>query len=170
MNKLLLLLALLVAGLSAQAQKRTPPAPHKGMKIIIINGVNMDLLGVRDPETYGTKRFEPFLAELRQQYPDVQIEYFQSNIEGEIVNKIHEVGFSFDGIIMNPGAFAHYSYAIADAISSVTTKVVEVHMSNIHARDAFREHSVTGKNSRGVIAGLGLPGYRFALESFLQPE
>ena len=140
------------------------------MKIQIINGVNLNLLGVRNPETYGTGRFEPFLEELRQQYQAVQLDYFQSNVEGDIVNKLQEVGYDYDGIIFNPGAFSHYSYALADMVASVTAPVFEVHLLNPAAMDASRPPSLTAKGSRGVLAGLGLAGYRYALESLVNPE
>ena len=140
------------------------------MKIQIINAVNLNLIGVRDPQLYGPRRFEPFLEELRQQYPAVQLDYFQSNVEGEIVNKLQEVGFDYDGIIFNPGAFSHYSYALADMVASVTAPVLEVHLLNPATLDASRPPSLTAKGSRGVLAGLGLAGYRFALESLLHPE
>lgn len=140
------------------------------MKIMLLNGVNLNLLGVRDSKMYGTKLFEPFLDELRQQYPAVQLDYFQSNVEGELVNKLQEVGFDYDGIIFNPGAFSHYSYALADMVASVSAPVLEVHLLNPAALDASRPPSLTAKGSRGVIAGLGFQGYRFALESLLHPE
>lgn len=139
------------------------------MKIILINGVNLNLIGVCDPKMYGSQRFELFLKALREQYPAVQLDYFQSNVEGEIVNKLQEVGYDYDGIIFNPGAFSHYSYALADMVASVTAPVIEVHLLNPAAMDASRPSSLTAKGSRGVIAGLGLPGYRFALESLLHP-
>lgn len=140
------------------------------MKIQIINSINLNLLGVRDPRTYGTKRFEPFLEELRQQYPAVQLDYFQSSSEADIVNKLQEVGYDYDGIIFNLGAFSHYSYGIADLVASVTAPVIEVHMQNPAALDASRPPSLSAKHSRGVVAGLGLPGYRYALENLLNPE
>jgi 3-dehydroquinate dehydratase-2 len=140
------------------------------MRIQIINGINLNLLGVRDSKTYGTKQFEPFLEELRRQYPAVQLDYLQSNSEADIVNKLQEVGFDYDGIIFNPGAFSHYSYGIADMVASVTAPVIEVHMLNPAALDASRPPSLSAKHSRGVVAGLGLPGYRYALESLLHPE
>ncbi len=140
------------------------------MRIQIINGVNLNLLGVRDPETYGTRRFEPFLNELRHQYPAVQIDYFQSNIEGELVNKLQEVGFDYDGIILNPGAFAYSSHAIAGLLASLTAPVVEVHLLNPATLDTSRGPSLLAKGCRGTITGLGLPSYRFALESLLNPE
>ena len=142
------------------------------MKIQIINGPNMDLLGVRQPEIYGHLRFEPFMEKLAKHYPQVQIDFFQSNSEGSIIDKLHQVGFNYDGIILNGAAYSHYSIAIADAIASIKAPVVEVHMTNIHARaerEPFREHSVTGSKCKAVIAGFGLIGYKLALESFVLP-
>jgi 3-dehydroquinate dehydratase-2 len=137
------------------------------MKIMLLNGVNLNLIEVRNLEINGDQRLEPFLDALRAQYPAVQLDYFQSNVEGEIVNKLQEVGFDYDGIIFNPGAFSHYSYALADMVAGVTAPVIEVHLLNPAAMDASRPPSLTAKGSRGVIAGLGLLGYRFALESLL---
>lgn len=140
------------------------------MKIQIINGVNLNLLGVRDPERYGTKRFEPFLAELRQRYPDVQLDYFQSNLEGEIVDRLQAVIFDYDGVIFNPGAFAFYSQAIAGLLISAVAPVIEVHMLNPATGDPSRGPSLTARHAHGVVAGLGLSGYRFALEHLLHPD
>ena len=137
------------------------------MKIQIINGPNLNLLGVRQQSIYGNSGFEPFLVELREKYGIVQIEYFQSNVEGELINKLHEVGFSYDGIIINAGGYTHTSVALADAIAAIKTPVVEVHISNIYAREEYRHVSLTGKNCKGVLTGFGLDGYRLALESFL---
>ena len=138
-------------------------------QIQIINGPNLNLLGVREPEIYGTQTFEDFFEhELRKQFPEVSLHYFQSNHEGDIIDKIHEVGFSYDGIVLNAGAYTHYSYAIADAIKAVTTKVVEVHISDIYAREGFRATSVTGVNCLKIISGKGLPGYVEAVEEFLK--
>jgi len=137
------------------------------MKIQIINGPNLNLLGVREKSVYGDSGFEPFLEELKKQYSSLQIEYYQSNIEGEIINKIHEVGFDFDGIILNAGAYTHTSIAIGDAIAAVTTPVIEVHISNVYAREEFRHHSRMAKNCRGVITGFGIKSYKLAVESFL---
>lgn len=140
------------------------------MKIQIINGVNLNLLGVHDPKLYGTKRFEPFLEELRQQYPAVQLDYFQSNSESEIVNKLHEVIFDYDGIIFNPSVFAFYSLAIASTLKSATAPIIEVHLLNPSTLDDPLKPSLTAMSSRGVVAGLGFAGYRYALESLLHPE
>ncbi len=137
------------------------------MKIQIINGPNLNLLGVREKSIYGDSSFEDYLKTLREKYSIIDIDYFQSNVEGEIINKLHEVGFSYDGIILNGGAYTHTSIGIADAIAGINTTVVEVHISNIYAREEFRHVSLSGKNCRGVLTGFGLDGYRLALESFL---
>ncbi|MDF3077515.1 MAG: type 3-dehydroquinate dehydratase [Sphingobacteriaceae bacterium] len=137
------------------------------MRIQIINGPNLNLLGVREKSIYGDSSFDAYLEELRSQYSILEIEYFQSNVEGEIINKLHEVGFSYDGIILNGGGYTHTSVAIADAIAAINTPVVEVHISNIYAREEFRHMSLTGKNCKGVLTGFGLKGYKLALESFL---
>lgn len=137
------------------------------MKIQIINGPNLNLLGLREKSIYGDSSFEDYLVTLREKYQIIDIDYFQSNIEGEIINKLHEVGFTYDGIILNGGAYTHTSIGIADAIAGIKTTVVEVHISNIYAREEYRHVSLSGKNCRGVITGFGLDGYRLALESFL---
>lgn len=137
------------------------------MKIQIINGPNLNLLGLREPGVYGSRSFENYFEELKERYQDIELEYYQSNVEGELINKIHEVGFSFDGIVINGGAYTHTSVAIADAIAGIKTPVIEVHISNIYAREEFRHVSLTGKNCRGVLTGFGLDGYRLAIESFL---
>ncbi|HEY1011020.1 type II 3-dehydroquinate dehydratase [Daejeonella sp. JGW-45] len=137
------------------------------MNIQIINGPNLNLLGIREKSIYGDSSFEDYLETLRSKYSIINIDYFQSNVEGEIINKLHEVGFSYDGIILNGGAYTHTSVGIADAIAGINTTVVEVHISNIYAREEFRHVSLTGKNCRGVLTGFGLDGYRLALESFL---
>jgi 3-dehydroquinate dehydratase-2 len=137
------------------------------MKIQIINGPNLNLLGVREKSIYGETNFESFLEELRTKYSIVQLDYYQSNVEGEIINKLHEVGFSYDGIILNGGGYTHTSVAISDAIAAIKAPVVEVHISNIYAREEYRHISLTGKNCKGVLTGFGLAGYRLALESFL---
>jgi len=139
------------------------------MKIQIINGPNLNLLGKREPTVYGNNSFESYLELLRTQYPQIEISYFQSNIEGEMINKIHEVGFDYDGIIMNAGAYTHTSIALHDAIKSVTTPVIEVHISNVHARESFRHVSMISAACKGIIIGFGLDSYRLAVESFLQP-
>jgi 3-dehydroquinate dehydratase-2 len=137
------------------------------MKIQIINGPNLNLLGKREPTVYGNTGFDDYLATLRAKFEAVNIEYFQSNVEGEIINKLHEVGFSFDGIILNAGGYTHTSVAIADAIAAIQVPVVEVHVSNIYARESFRHVSLTGKNCKGVLTGFGLDGYRLAIEALL---
>ena len=136
------------------------------MKLQIINGPNLNLLGVREQSIYGNSDFNSFLEELRAKYNALEIEYFQSNVEGELINKLHEVGFSYDGIILNAGGYTHTSVAIADAIAAIKTPVVEVHISNIYAREEYRHVSLTGKNCKGVLTGFGLDGYRLAVESF----
>jgi 3-dehydroquinate dehydratase II len=141
----------------------------KTMKIQIINGPNLNLLGKREPTIYGNNSFESYLELLRAQYPQIEIAYFQSNIEGEMINKIHEVGFDYDGIIMNAGAYTHTSIALHDAIKSVTTPVIEVHISNVHARESFRHVSMISAACKGIIIGFGLDSYRLAIESFISP-
>ena len=136
-------------------------------KIQIINGPNLNLLGRREPGVYGARSFDDCLAGLRRRYPDVQIDYFQSNIEGELINRIHEVGFDYDGIILNAGAYTHTSIALQDAIRAVPAPVVEVHISNVHAREAFRHVSMIAAACRGVVCGFGLDSYRLALEGLL---
>ena len=138
------------------------------MKVIIINGPNLNLLGVRQPEIYGNRRFEDYLRELRVAFPELQINYYQSNVEGEIINKMHEVGFSYDGIVLNAGGYSHTSVAIHDAIASIKTPVVEVHISNIYAREEYRRHSLLSDACMGVICGMGLEGYRLAIEGLVQ--
>ena len=138
------------------------------MKIQIINGPNLNLLGIREPGVYGSMGFEEYLTQLRDKYPEIEISYYQSNVEGELVNKLHETGFSFDGIILNGGAYTHTSVAIADAIAGINTPVTEVHISNIYAREEYRHISLTGKNCRGVLTGFGLDGYRLAIESIIK--
>ena len=137
------------------------------MKIQIINGPNLNLLGVREPEVYGSTNFDACLAELRKAYPQAQIEYFQSNTEGALVDKIHEVGFSFDGIVLNAGAYTHTSVALLDAIKAVSTPVIEVHISNIHQREEFRHHSMISAGCKGVICGFGLDSYRLAIDALV---
>ena len=136
-------------------------------KIQIINGPNLNLLGKREPTVYGNSSFEDYLDTLRARYPQCEIAYYQSNVEGEMINKIHEVGFTYDGIILNAGAYTHTSIALHDAIKAVTTPVVEVHISNVHARESFRHVSMLSAACRGVILGFGLDSYRLAVESLL---
>ena len=137
------------------------------MKLIIINGPNLNLLGRREPEIYGSKTFEDFFKELQLKFKGVEILYFQSNIEGEIIDKLHEVGFDYDGIILNAAAYTHTSVGIGDAVKGITTPVVEVHISNIHAREEFRQHSYISPNTSGVLFGFGLKGYELGIQSFL---
>ncbi|MCG1036597.1 type II 3-dehydroquinate dehydratase [Polaribacter sargassicola] len=137
------------------------------MKIIIINGPNLNLLGKREPGIYGSETFEQYFEKLEKQYSGIMLEYFQSNSEGALIDKIHEVGFSYDGIVMNAGAYTHTSVAIADAISGVTTPVVEVHISNTHKREAFRHKSFLSPVCKGVILGFGLKSYNLGIESFV---
>ncbi|MFA6825131.1 MAG: type II 3-dehydroquinate dehydratase [Bacteroidales bacterium] len=137
------------------------------MKIIIINGPNLNLLGKREKEIYGKISFEDYFISLKERFPKLILEYFQSNIEGEIINKLHEVGFLCDGIILNAGGYTHTSVAIADAVKSIQTPVVEVHISNILSRETFRHNSLIAPNCKGSIFGFGLQGYELAISSFL---
>ena len=137
------------------------------MKIQIINGPNLNLLGKREPGIYGSSSFDDYLTELRQRYPDVQIDYFQSNIEGELIDKMQQVGFDYDGIILNAGAYTHTSIALQDCIRSLTSPVIEVHISNVHRREEFRHKSMISCACVGVICGFGLDSYRLAVESIV---
>lgn len=137
------------------------------MNIHIINGPNLNLLGVREKSIYGDSSFEDYLTELRKRYANITINYYQSNVEGEIINKLHEVGFSCDGIVMNAGAYTHTSVAIGDAIAGIKTPVIEVHISNVYKREEFRHKSLLAPNCKGVIAGFGLDSYRLAVENFV---
>ena len=137
------------------------------MKIAIINGPNLNLLGMREPGIYGSQSFEEFYEQLKKRLPGVELSFFQSNVEGEIINKLHEVGFNYDGIILNAGAYTHTSLAIADAVAGIRTPVVEVHISNVYGREEYRHVSMMAKNCKGIITGFGLNSYRLALESFL---
>lgn len=137
------------------------------MKILIINGPNLNLLGVREPGIYGQNSFEEYIPVLKAAYPDVELEYYQSNIEGELINKLQEVGFSYDGIVLNAGAYTHTSIALGDCIRALTTPVIEVHISNVHKREEFRHHSMISAACQGVICGFGLNSYRLAVESFI---
>jgi 3-dehydroquinate dehydratase, type II len=137
------------------------------MRVIIINGPNLNLLGQREPSVYGADNFETYFATLQRAYPQLELSYFQSNHEGALLDKLHEVGFSYDGIILNAGAYTHTSVALHDAIRAITTPVVEVHISNTFAREAFRHHSYISAVAKGVIVGFGMESYRLALESFL---
>lgn len=138
------------------------------MKVQIVNGPNLNLLGVREPGIYGRSSFDTYLQELRQAYPDMQIDYYQSNIEGELLNRIQEVGFTYDGIILNAGAYTHTSIALLDCIKAINAPVVEVHISNVHQREEFRHHSCISAACKGVICGFGLDSYRLALEAIIK--
>lgn len=138
------------------------------MNILVLNGPNLNLLGKREPGIYGNQSFELFFDELKSQYPALSLHYFQSNVEGELINKIHEVGFSFDGIIFNAGGYTHTSVALRDAISAVPSPVIEVHISNVHARESFRHLSMIAPVCRGSIVGLGLYGYKLAIEAIIE--
>lgn len=135
------------------------------MKIQIINGPNLNLLGQREPGIYGNESFEVFLPKLKEKYPDVQIDYYQSNVEGELINKMQEVGFTFDGIVLNAGAYTHTSIALHDCIRSLKCPVIEVHISNVHQREEFRHKSMISSACKGVICGFGLDSYRLAVEA-----
>jgi 3-dehydroquinate dehydratase-2 len=137
------------------------------MKILIVNGPNLNLLGVREPGIYGNNSFETYLPVLRSQYPDIDIEYYQSNIEGELIDKMQEVGFSYDGIVLNAGAYTHTSVALQDCIRSLKSPVVEVHISNVHKREEFRHKSMISCACLGVICGFGLDSYRLAIEGII---
>jgi len=137
------------------------------MKIQIINGPNLNLLGVREKSIYGNTDFETYLEGLRKRYKNLVIDYYQSNVEGEIINKLHEVGFKYDGIVLNAGAYTHTSIAIGDALAAINTPVIEVHISNVYKREEFRHSSMLAANCKGVIAGFGMDSYRLAVESFL---
>lgn len=136
-------------------------------KIQIVNGPNLNLLGKREPGIYGSSSFESCLPALRERYPDVQIDYYQSNIEGELINKMQEVGFDYDGIVLNAGAYTHTSIALLDCIRSLRCRVVEVHISNVHQREEYRHHSMISAGCKGVICGFGLDSYRLAIEGLL---
>ena len=138
------------------------------MKIIIINGPNLNLLGKREPNVYGTNSFEDYFESLQHRYSTIDFFYFQSNIEGEIIDKLHEVGFNYDGIILNAAAYTHTSVGIGDAVKGIETPVVEVHISHVHAREEFRHQSFIAANAKGVIVGFGLKSYELAVQSFLE--
>ncbi len=138
------------------------------MRIIIINGPNLNLLGKREPDVYGNQTFEDYFVHLQQNYPDIELNYYQSNIEGEIIDKIQEVGFLFDGIILNAAAYTHTSIGIGDAVKAINSPVIEVHISNTFSRESFRHQSYISPNAKGVIVGFGLKSYELALLSFLK--
>lgn len=140
------------------------------MKIAIINGPNLNLLGKREPTIYGSQSFEDFFQLLQNKYPQVELHYFQNNVEGELINELQRVGFSYDGIVFNPGGYTHTSVAIGDAIAAIKTPVVEVHISNVHAREEFRKLSHVSAKAAGSIIGLGLTGYELAVEWFVRNQ
>ena len=138
-------------------------------KILVLNGPNLNLLGHREPAIYGNHRFESYFEELKERFFKVELFYHQSNVEGEIINKLHEVGFTYDGIVLNAAAYTHTSVAIADAVKAIETPVVEIHISNVHSREPFRHKSYIAPNVAGIITGFGLQSYDLAIMSFLQP-
>lgn len=140
------------------------------MNIAIINGPNLNLLGKREPGIYGNQSFKDFLGEIKQKYPAIDFHYYQSNVEGELINELQRLGFDYDGIILNPGGYTHTSVAIGDAIAAIKTPVVEVHISNVHAREDFRKLSHVSGKSAGSIIGLGLLGYELAVEWFIRKQ
>lgn len=140
------------------------------MKIQIINGPNLNLLGVREPSIYGNSSFETYLEQLRKIYPDIELDYYQSNIEGELINKMQDVGFSYDGIVLNAGAYTHTSIALQDCIRSLKTPTIEVHISNVHTREEFRHHSYISCACVGVICGFGMDSYRLAVDYFAKAK
>ncbi len=137
------------------------------MQLLLLNGPNLNLLGQRETSIYGNQDFDSFFSELKSQFPTLQLDYFQSNVEGEIINKLQEVGFSYDGIVLNAGAYTHTSVAIGDCVKAITTPVIEVHISNTFSRETFRHQSYISPNAKGVIIGFGLQSYTLALQSFL---
>lgn len=138
------------------------------MKIVIINGPNLNLLGKREPDVYGNTSFESYLDALKIKFPDMELSYFQSNIEGELIDKLHETGFDYDGIVLNAGAYTHTSVGIGDAVKAITTPVIEVHISNTFGRESFRHQSYISAHANGVILGFGLQSYDLALQSFIK--
>ena len=138
------------------------------MKILIMNGPNLNLLGVREPGIYGSSSFESYLPQLKERYPGVELEYYQSNIEGEMINKLQEVGFTYDGVVLNAGAYTHTSVALHDCIRSLKCPVIEVHISNVHTREEFRHHSYLSPACKGVICGFGLDSYRLGVEALIE--
>lgn len=137
------------------------------MKILILNGPNLNLLGKREPGVYGSRGFDDYFEELQKRYPNLELTYFQSNVEGELINKLHECGFDFDGIVLNAGAYTHTSIALQDAIRAIKSPVIEVHISNVHQREEFRHKSMISSACKGVICGFGLDSYRLAIEALL---
>ena len=153
--------------LDAKVHQKNNISEERDMKVIIINGPNLNLLGTREPRIYGTVAMELYLTTIRERYPSVEIEYYQSNVEGELINKMQEVGFSYDGIILNAGAYTHTSIALLDCIRALQTPVIEVHISNVNNREEFRRHSIIGPGCKGTIQGFGLDSYRLAIEALL---
>ena len=137
-------------------------------KILIINGPNLNLLGKREPDTYGDKSFDDYMKELVVEFPELELATYQSNVDGEIINKLQEKGFSYAGIVLNAGGYTHTSVAIADAVAAIKTPVIEVHISNVYNREEYRHHSLMAKNCLGVIAGFGLDSYKMAINAFLK--
>lgn len=137
------------------------------MKVLILNGPNLNLLGRRETSVYGTESFETYFASLKNEFTSIDLDYYQSNVEGELINKLHEVGFSYDGIVFNPGAYTHTSVALGDAVAGIKTPVIEVHISNVMAREEFRHVSYIAPKAKGTIAGFGLNSYRLALEALI---
>lgn len=150
-----------------EALQKTKKQLRRTMRILILNGPNLNLLGKREPGIYGARGFEDYYAELKGRYPDVQFDYFQSNVEGGLIDKIHEVGFDWDGIVLNAGAYTHTSIALQDAIRGVSAPVIEVHISNVHTREEFRHKSMISCACKGVICGFGLDSYRLAVEALV---
>ncbi len=136
-------------------------------RIIIINGPNLNLLGKREPEIYGGVTFADYFSELTEKYASISLSYFQSNIEGELIDKLHEVGFNYDGIILNAAAYTHTSVGIGDAVKAIETPVIEVHISNVYAREDFRHHSYVSPNASGIVIGMGMKGYELAINAFM---
>lgn len=153
--------------LDAKVHQKNNISEERDMKVIIINGPNLNLLGTREPGIYGTETMESYLKTLRKRYPSVEVEYYQSNVEGELINKMQEVGFSYDGIILNAGAYTHTSIALLDCIRALQIPVIEVHISNVNNREEFRRHSIIGPGCKGTIQGFGLDSYRLAIEALL---
>jgi len=137
------------------------------MKLIIINGPNLNLLGKREPEVYGTETFDNYYSQLKETFPNIDLDYYQTNIEGELIDKLQQVGFSYDGIILNAAAYTHTSIGIGDAVKAITTPVIEVHISNTFSRETFRHQSYVSPNAKGIIIGFGLKSYELAISSFL---
>lgn len=136
-------------------------------KVLILNGPNLNLLGKREPEVYGNLNFDEYLEIIKEKFSSLEIHYYQSNVEGELINKLHEVGFSFDAIVFNAGGYTHTSVAISDAVAAIETPVIEVHISNVYKREEYRHHSLMAKNCKGIIAGFGLKSYELALMSVI---